>query len=93
MNIHRLTLLCALAFAGSSAFSQSADTPAAAPATAPAPAAAQDCAKHHDHGAERYVPTPGKGCNPAEKVAKSKSQAAKAKTIEGHDHGKIHKNQ
>ena len=93
MKLHRVALVCALGFVGMSAFAQTPEMPAAAPASATAPAAAQDCVKPHDHGAERQVPTPSKGCKPAGKVANSKAQAAKTKAIEGHDHGKVHKNQ
>lgn len=85
MMSSRFVLACALALAAPLAFAQAPAAPAEKPA------AAQDCVKPHDHGAERQAPTPGKGCKPAAKVAKAKPQA-KGKSVEGHDHGKVHKN-
>jgi hypothetical protein len=87
MNFHRIAAACALAFAASVVSAQSADAPAAASA------AKQDCAKRHDHGAERQAPTPQAGCKTTQKVAKAKSQAKSKGAIQGHDHGKMHKNQ
>ena len=87
MKLQRIALACALSLAATSIFAQSTDAPAE---KAPA---AKDCVKRHDHGAERQAPTPDKGCKPAQKTAKSKAAAPKEKTIEGHDHGKVHKNQ
>ena len=86
MTPHRIAALCALAFAASLASAQSTDAPAEPPV------AKQDCAKRHDHGAERQMPTPKAGCK-SEKVAKAKPQAKKNAPIQGHDHGKVHKGQ
>ena len=87
MNFHRIAAICTFAFAASVVSAQSADAPAEAPA------AKQDCAKRHDHGAERQAPTPQTGCKATKKDAKAKPQAKKNEAIQGHDHGKVHKNQ
>lgn len=69
-------------------------TAAAAQTAVPAAAAAsatQECVPQkprHDHGADRLMPTPQKKCPEQQKAA-----AAGTKAIQGHDHGKIHKNQ
>jgi hypothetical protein len=86
MIFPRIAATCAFALIASVASAQSTDTPAEAPV------AKQDCAKRHDHGAERQAPTPQAGCK-SDKVAKAKPQARKKATVQGHDHGKIHKNQ
>ena len=86
MNTSRTLLACALSVAASLALAQTPEAPAEKPA------ATQDCVQRHDHGAERQVPTPKKGCKPAPKVSKVKPEA-KDKPVEGHDHGKFHKNQ
>lgn len=82
--------IVALAFA-SAAVAQDAPVPATvAPPVAAAPAPG-DCARpmaRHDHGAERYTPSP-KAAAPCGTV----KARAKAKSVTGHDHGKFHKNQ
>lgn len=86
MNTRHLLLTCALSLGASMAIAQGT-------AAAADPAAkAQDCVARHDHGAERQVPTPKKGCKPAAKVVKA-TPDAKEKPVQGHDHGKFHKNQ
>lgn len=92
MNSHRIAAVCALAFAASLASAQPAEPAGSTATPAAPPAAKQDCGKRHDHGAERQVPTPQVGCK-SEKVAKTKPQAKKNEAIQGHDHGKFHKNQ
>lgn len=75
----------ALALSATPALSQTAAEPAAAAS------AAKDCTPQkpkHDHGADRGTPTPQKKCATEKKIVKAKSQA-----IQGHDHGKVHKNQ
>lgn len=85
MSARLLITSLSLAFAATTAFAQTADVPAAAAS------ATQDCVPQkarHDHGAERGMPTPQKKCAPEKKTAK-----AKTKAVQGHDHGKVHKNQ
>lgn len=92
MNIPRIAVTCALALTASLSFAQSTETSKenTLPENAPA---AKDCVKRHDHGAERQVPSSRKGCKPPAKVAKAKTEGKKAEDIQGHDHGKFHKNQ
>jgi hypothetical protein len=85
MSARLLITSLSLMFAATTAFAQNAEAPAASAS------AAQDCVPQkprHDHGAERGMPTPQKKCAPEKKTAKAKSNA-----IQGHDHGKVHKNQ
>ena len=92
MNFHRVAAVCALAFVASLASAQPAETAGSTETPVAPPAAKQDCVKRHDHGAERQVPTPQAGCK-SERVAKTKPRVKKNEAIQGHDHGKIHKNQ
>ncbi|GAB3758846.1 hypothetical protein GCM10028796_05130 [Ramlibacter monticola] len=87
MKPHRIAATCTFALMASVASAQSADMPAESPATR------QDCVKRHDHGAERQMPMPQTGCKAAEKVGKAQPKAKKTDPIQGHDHGKVHKNQ
>lgn len=87
MRTNRIVMACALVLVASGVFAQAAETPSEKPP------AAKDCMKPHDHGAERQMPTPSKGCASADKATKAKASTRKNKAIEGHDHGKMHKNQ
>lgn len=78
----------AIAIAASPAFAQQAQ----APAPSQAASATKDCTKRHDHGAERQMPSSRKDCEPASKKDAGGS-AKKQATTQGHDHGKVHKNQ
>jgi hypothetical protein len=81
----RSVIVCALAIAASASFAQQAEVPAETAS------ATQKCVKRHDHGAERQSPTFSKDCKPAPaKVAKADK---KKDRVQGHDHGKVHKNQ
>jgi hypothetical protein len=87
MSLRTIALAALLGFAGSLSFAQQAPAPAA---TAPA---AQDCAKtRHDHGADKGTPSASSGCKPTAKKSKT-AKAAKKADMQGHDHGKMHKNQ
>lgn len=72
-----------LALAATASLGQQAAAPAASAARA------TDCVPRHDHGAERGTPSPQARCGSASQ-AKAKKQG---KAIDGHNHGKIHKNQ
>ena len=81
-----LALTCAIAFASAAALAQPAEAPAEVAPVKPT------CVKRHDHGAERQSATFNRDCKPAAaKVAKAGKK--KESGIQGHDHGKIHKNQ
>jgi hypothetical protein len=81
----RSVIACVFAFAASAAFAQQAEAPVETASTT------QKCVKRHDHGAERQAPTFGKDCKPAPaKIAKADK---KKDRVQGHDHGKVHKNQ
>lgn len=87
MQVRLFILSLSLAFTAG-AFAQSAAAPAAA---ASATSAVPDCVPQkprHDHGADRGMPTPQKKCG-----TQPRGKAASTKAIEGHDHGKVHKNQ
>lgn len=80
----RLTIiaaaLIATAFMAQAQQAAPADNAASAPATPP-------CVqqKRHDHGADRYAPTPQRGCKQAAKSEKGD------KAIKGHNHSTFHK--
>jgi hypothetical protein len=80
-----LATTLALAYFATPVLGQTAAAPAAVAS------AEQDCAPQkpkHDHGADRGMPTPQKKCG-----AEKKATKAKVKAVQGHDHGKVHKNQ
>jgi hypothetical protein len=81
----RSFIACVFAFAASTAFAQQAEVPAEAASTT------QNCVKRHDHGAERQAPSIRKDCKPA--AAKVATADKKKDKVQGHDHGKFHKNQ
>lgn len=90
MSIRTLTLAVLLGFSVSASLAQQATAPTDAASSA------QDCAKaRHDHGADRGAPSSKSGCKPLAKKAKvAKADKSDKKTgIQGHDHGKVHKNQ
>jgi hypothetical protein len=87
MNSLRIAATCTLALFCSLAYAQSSETPVESTA------AKQDCVKRHDHGAERQAPSSRKDCKTEKKAAMAKPQAKKEGAIQGHDHGKFHKNQ
>ena len=87
MTIRLFTISAALLFGASAVLAQQTGNP---PAGAEKDSAPQECAKtqRHDHGAERGFPGSKSPCKPV------KSAAAKPKAkVDGHDHGKMHKNQ
>lgn len=89
MTIKLLAISAAFLFGASAVLAQQAGTPPTG-ADKDKEIAAQECAKtqRHDHGAERGFPGSKSPCKPV------KSAAAKPKAkVDGHDHGKIHKNQ
>jgi hypothetical protein len=87
MSIRTLTLAVLLGFCASASFAQQAAAPADAASSA------QECAKaRHDHGADRGTPSSKSGCKPLAKKAKV-AKADKKTGVQGHDHGKVHKNQ
>jgi hypothetical protein len=54
---------------------------------------AQDCARaRHDHGADRGTPSSKSGCKTTARKHASEKAGAKG-SVQGHDHGKVHKNQ
>jgi hypothetical protein len=85
MKPDRIAALCTLAFLAAAASAQTPGTP-----TEP-PAAKQDCAKRHDHGADRLAPTSRWRCKPADKVVKAEPDVARDGAIRDHDHGRVHK--
>lgn len=88
MSLRPIAIAFALALAAGASFAQQAPTPAPAEAAS----AAQDCAKRHDHGAERQAPAARSGCKPVAKKA-AKASRNKDAAMQGHDHGKMHKMQ
>jgi hypothetical protein len=87
MSIRTLSLALLLGFSVSAALAQQAAAPTAAASSA------QNCAKApHDHGADRGTPSSKSGCKPAAKKDKVATTDKKA-GVQGHDHGKVHKNQ
>lgn len=90
MFIRTITLATLVGFAVSASFAQQAAAPTDAASSA------QECAKaRHDHGADRGTPSSKSGCKPLAKKAKiAKADQTDKKTgVQGHDHGKVHKNQ
>jgi hypothetical protein len=86
MSIRLITIAALLGLASTAVSAQQAAAPAAA-----APSA-KDCAKaRHDHGADRGTPSAASGCKPL--AGKAKAVKAEKAEIQGHDHGKMHKNQ
>lgn len=87
MTTRLITVSAALLFGASAVFAQQTGTP---PASAEKDSVAQECAKaqRHDHGADRGFPTSKSAC----KTMKTAAAKPKAK-VDGHDHGKMHKNQ
>ena len=89
MNIRLIPLAASLLVAGSTAFAQQAPAPAeTAPATKQGTRGDCPATKPHDHAAERGFPSASKPCKPT-----AKSLPAAQKPADGHDHGKMHKNQ
>jgi hypothetical protein len=87
MTPRLITVSAALLFGASAVLAQQTEGP---PAGAEKGGVAQECARiqRHDHGAERGFPGSRSPCKPL------KSAAAKPKAkVDGHDHGKVHKNQ
>ena len=89
MSLRSQFFALALATAASAGFAQQASAPDAAASAA----AAQDCPRQarHDHGAERYMPTPQHPCKPKGGAAAAKS--SRGKPVQDQDPGKVPKNQ
>jgi hypothetical protein len=87
MTTRILSLAAALVFAASSALAQQAGE---APAATQKDTAAPECVRiqRHDHGADRGFP----GAKPPCKPVKTASAKPRGK-VDGHDHGRMHKNQ
>lgn len=88
MFARALLMTSAIALA-STAFAQPA-----APAASAAPAMEHNCVAHHDHGAEKGMPTPSDCVSPMNAATAASAASAPAKKkIKRHDHAKFHKNQ
>ena len=83
MMSRTLTVSLLLALAATASLAEQAQPPAMSAAQA------EDCVVRHDHGAERGTPSPQARCGIASQ-GKAKKQG---EAVDGHDHGKIHKNQ
>lgn len=87
MTIRLTTVSAAFLFGASAVLAQQTGNP---PVGAEKENAAQECTRtqRHDHWAERGFPGLKSPCKPV-KAADAKPKAR----LDGHDHGKIHKNQ
>lgn len=87
MALQHIAFCAALMLGASGALAQQAGDGAA---TSGKDSRVADCVRtqRHDHGAERGFPATKAPCKPV----KSASAKTKAK-VDGHDHGKMHKNQ
>jgi hypothetical protein len=85
MSSRQITAALALVMAMGTAYAQQAATPETAGSAPAKPPCVQQ--KRHDHGAERYAPTPRRKC----KDAAAETQKSEGKPAQGHDHAKTHK--
>lgn len=68
---HACAIALSFALAASASFAQQAQAPA------DAASAKQNCAKRHDHGADRQAPSSKRDCKPARAKAEKKTEEKK----------------